>query len=147
MRSLSKTICSVVFLFIQTIEMPILIRLSKSYASPMYWLRVTACFLWACHVEFMGKWLHHIKGNYVKEKWQIYTITSLINSPSIQSNFKTETYDVTQSHLEYPAKKLEKGFTYFGNVLSFSLTTKSYGIAYALKRVQMIINMIQETLP
>ena len=39
-----------------------------------------------------------------------------INFPSIQSDFKTKPNDVTQSQLKYPTKKLEKGFTYFGNV-------------------------------
>ena len=59
-------------------------------------------------------------------------LSCLINFPSIQSDFKTKPNDVTQFQLEYPAKKLEKGFTYFGNVFSIYLTTKKYGIAYAL---------------
>ena len=49
----------------------------------------------------------------------------MINFPSIQSDFKTEPNDVTRCPLEYPAKKLEHGFTYFGNVFSIYLATKN----------------------
>ena len=40
-----KTICSVVFLLVQMIEMPALKTFSKKFASPMHRYRVTACFI------------------------------------------------------------------------------------------------------
>ena len=36
----------------------------------------------------------------------------------ISDDFMTEPNDVTRYQLEYPAKKLEKGFTFFENVFS-----------------------------
>ena len=65
------------------------------------------------------------KRNYVQYKLRDCVLSCLINFPSIQSDFKREPNDVTRYQLEYPAKKLEKGFTYFGNVFSTYLTTKT----------------------
>ena len=53
--------------------------------------------------------------------------------PSFQSDYNTETNDV-QSQLEYPAKKQERGFTYFGNVFSIYLPTKNMGLHVHFKR-------------
>ena len=55
-------------------------------------------------------------------------LSCLINFPSNQSDFKTEMNDVTRSPLVSRQKKLEKGYTCFGNVFSIYLTTKTMAL-------------------
>ena len=55
-------------------------------------------------------------------------LSCLINFPSFQSDLETEVNCVNRSQVEYPAKKLEKYFTYFGNVFSIYLTTKNMAL-------------------
>ena len=45
-----------------------------------------------------------------------------------------ELNDVTRYQLEYPAKKLEKGFTFFENVFSIYLTTKNMALHMHFKQ-------------
>ena len=97
---------------------------SKKYASSMQWLWVTACFF---QLAVLNLWENNyiIMSIYVHQKCRNYIQSCLINFPSIQWDFKTEPYDVTWSQLKYPSKKIEKGFTNFGNVFSVYLTTKN----------------------
>ena len=116
--------------------MPVLNTFSKKYAFLCIDYKLQLVFFQHAPLNLWGY-------NYIIIREIIYdhaTILScLINFPSIQSDFKTEPNDVTRYQLEYPAKKLEKGFTFFENVFSIYLTTKNMALHMHFKAFLHII--------